>query len=361
LRLAHPTPPRADGLRDDRVRPIVLGPNPVPKFYRGGSALAGFRGIASTAERSPEDWVGSATTAFGTADEGLSLLDDGTPLREAFAADPNAFFGPRHAERLGADPGLLVKLLDAGERLPVHCHPDRRFSRDHLNCPYGKTEAWVVIGTEGARPSVYLGFREHVSRQTLDEWVYAQDRAGLLAAVNRLPVAVGDTLLVPGGVPHAIGEAVFVVEPQEPADLSVLLEWEGFDIDGRREGHVGLGFDVALGCVDRTAWDSSRLERLRRVRRRDRPGVDVLFPQEADLFFRAERIRPQPISMLPASFSILVTVEGEGKLETGLGERMILERGQTVLVPFAAGDCTLEGRLSAIRCMPPEVGQLNTG
>ena len=72
------------------------------------------------------------------------------------------------------------------------------------------------------------------------------------ALVNTL--SPGDRVLVPAGMPHAIGRGILLVELQEPTDFSVLLEWEGFAIDGRAEGHLGLGFDVALGCVDRAGW-----------------------------------------------------------------------------------------------------------
>jgi mannose-6-phosphate isomerase len=29
---------------------------------------------------------------------------------------------------------LLVKLLDAGQRLPVHAHPDGQFAQTHVAC-----------------------------------------------------------------------------------------------------------------------------------------------------------------------------------------------------------------------------------
>ncbi|HEX5782582.1 MAG TPA: hypothetical protein VFX80_11705, partial [Solirubrobacteraceae bacterium] len=59
-------------------------------------------------------------------------LEDGTFVRDAVAADPEAWLGP------GRDhPGLLVKLLDAGQRLPVHFHPDRTFAREALGSEFG--------------------------------------------------------------------------------------------------------------------------------------------------------------------------------------------------------------------------------
>jgi mannose-6-phosphate isomerase len=82
--------------------------------------------------------------------------------------------------------------------------------------------------------------------------------------------------------------------------------------------------------------------------------VDVLFPPEADPFFRAERIRPRDAASLPAGFSIVVITLGRGRLEFGAARSLEVARGDTVLVPFAAGDCRLVGSLEAVRCMPPD-------
>lgn len=343
------------------MEPIVLGPNQVHRFYRGGPAIAEFRRTRSADDHAPEDWVASATSVFGSEGTGLSTLPDGRRVADAFAADPEAFFGPRHAERFGADPGLLVKLLEAGERLPVHCHPDREFARRHLGCPFGKTEAWVIVEVQSPEPEaeaeVFLGFRNEIDPAELAAWVTAQDTTAILGAMHRIPVTVGDAVLVPAGLPHAVGEGVFLVELQEPTDLSVLLEWEGFDVDGARDGHLGLGFDVALGCVDRSGWGKERLDHLRTSReggRDARPGVDVLFPAEADPFFRAERIRLRDASPVPAGFSVLVITGGRGRLEFGTAGSLEVARGDTVLVPFAAGDGRLVGSVEAVRCMPPD-------
>jgi mannose-6-phosphate isomerase len=339
------------------VKPIRLAANRFPRFYRGGSAIDELRGTAPDAGGAflPEDWVGSTTTAFGSADDGLTRLEDGRTLRAAVAADPEGFLGPGHAQAYGDDPALLVKLLHAGERLPVHCHPGRDFARRHLGCPWGKTEAWVIAGTDGPDPVVHLGFREPMDPGRLAELVDTQQVAPLLTGLNTVPVAVGDTVLVPAGLPHAIGPGVLLVELQEPTDLSVLLEWEGFAIDGRRDGHLGLGFELALGCVDRSGWGADRLARLRTGRGPDRPGVERLFPAEADPFFRAERLRPDPAAELEAAFSILVVTGGAGGLSTA-GGSLELGRGDTVLVPHAAGPGRVHGRLAAVRCLPPAPG-----
>ena len=341
------------------MRPMKLPANQFRRFYRGGSAIARFRGSVDTEEYVPEDWVGSATAAFGGDTDGLSRLPDGRRFRDALAADPEPFLGRAHVERFGDDPALLVKLLDAGQRLPVHCHPSREFARRHLDCPFGKTEAWVITEVRGTSPAVHLGFVEEVDPATLTGWVDRQETATMLDALHRFAVAPGDAVLVPAGVPHAIGEGVFLVELQEPTDFSVLLEWTGFAIDGRADGHLGLGFDLALESVDRSGWPPEALARLRGGRRDGRgvrPGVDLLLPAEADPFFRAERLRPAAAGsvQLEQGFCILVVVDGAGRLVTKGGGSLDLRHGDTVLLPFAAGAGAVSGRVEVIRCLPPE-------
>lgn len=299
--------------------------------------------------------MGSTTTIFGEETRGLSALPEGRSLRDAVAVDPEAFLGAAHAERYGADPALLVKLLHAGERLPVHCHPSRAFSRRHLDCPFGKTEAWVIVEVEGDRPAVHLGFRHDVDEPLLAGWVERQETEAMLGALHTLDVAPGDAVLVPAGVPHAIGAGVLLVELQEPTDFSVFLEWEGF-LDGPVDGHLGIGYDLALTCVDRSGFGDEAVARLHqhaRAARELRPGAWSVFAPEGDMYFRAERLLPRPRVALEPSFSILVILDGEGRLETEHGGDLSLRRGDTVLVPYASGAASVGGAVEAIRCLPP--------
>jgi mannose-6-phosphate isomerase len=339
------------------MRPFPLPANQLRRFYGGGPRIAALRGLPAGDERSPEDWVGSVTASFGSSVEGLSRLEDGRLLADELAADPESFLGPEHVAHFGPHPALLVKLLDAGERLPVHFHPDRAFARKHLGSAYGKSEAWVVVVAEGEQPSVWLGLRKAVDAQTLADWTRRQERRALLGALNRVRVRPGDALFVPAGLLHAIGVGLLIVELQEPSDLSVLLEWEGFDLDGAADGHLGLGFDTALRAATRSPLGPEPLAELRAGRGEgERPGVERLLPAEADRFFGAERIRPRPSAPLPRGFSILVGLDGAGRLVTEAGE-LPIARGSTVLVPWAAGDGSLEGEgLHVLRCLPPEVG-----
>lgn len=317
---------------------------PADRFYRGGEQIRRFRGTAAAGDHVPEDWVGSGTPLFGEAHLGLTVLPDGTVLRDAFEADPVRWFGAEHAARWGADPGLLVKLLDAGERLPVHAHPDRDWAAEHLGLAHGKTEAWIAL--RGAE--VRLGFTRDVTRDELAGWVAAQDVAGMLGAMHTQRVEAGDAVLVPAGLPHAIGAGAFVVELQEPTDLSILIEWDGFALDGARDGHLGLGFDTALTAMDRRGWSPAQVEALRRTTA-DATG-DLLPGGEEH--FRAER-RREP-GRWDAGFGVVVAVSGSARLEPAVGEPVTVAAGQTWLVDHAAGavDVTGDG-FELIRCRPP--------
>jgi mannose-6-phosphate isomerase len=327
------------------VEPIALGPNMPDTFYRGAGHISSFRGTSF--DPHPEDWIASTTSRFGAAPAGLTRLPGGALLVDVIEADPLAWLGPDHVARFGVNPALLIKLLDAGQRLPVHAHPDRTFATEHLASPYGKTEAWIVLDAP-ADAAVWLGFTHDISADELTTWVARQDVTSLLAATNRVPIRAGDALLCPAGMPHAIGEGILLLELQEPTDFSVLLEWDGFPLT-QADAALGLPLEVALQCLDRRRCGPARLAELR-----GHPNtVGTLLPAEADQFFIAERVGA---GSFEAGFSTLIVTSGSGQLNTDRGnsmpQSMQLRRGQTVLIPFAAGDCTISGDLSAIRCRP---------
>lgn len=335
------------------MRPVLLPANQPRQFYRGGEQIAAFRGEPARDDHRPEDWVGSTVSLFGGA-EGLTRLPDGSLLRDAVAAEPEAYLGAEHVAAYGADPALLVKLLDAGQRLPVHCHPDREFAARHLHCPFGKTEAWVVVGTTGDDASVHLGFSRDVDAEEVDRWVAHQDAGAMLAAMNRVPVVPGDALLVPAGAPHAVGAGVFLVELQEPTDFSVMLEWASFGLDDRSTTQLGLPSAQALGCLDRTGRSVEQVRALGTSASDPQRQQDVssLLPGQAAPFFRAEQVLGHGTRLDPG-FALLVVTAGEGRLRTDQGEEVGLRRGHTVLVPHAAGATYADGDVRIVRARPP--------
>jgi mannose-6-phosphate isomerase len=341
---------------------VQLTPNTPHRFYRGGERILAFRGLPVPADfdgRRPEDWLASTTQLFAEGGDGLTVLPDGRLLAEALEQDPAGWLGEEHLARHGASPGLLVKLLDAGERLPVHSHPDRQFAARHLDCAHGKTEAWLVVAAEpGAR--VWVGFHDDVDVTDLAELVDAQDER-LLALLNGFEVQRGDAILVPAGQPHAIGEGVLVVELQEPTDFSVMLEHERFGLDAAH-AWLGLPRRVALESVALAALSAEDIAALR-TRWLDEGGVRPALPEAASEYFAADVVDTSDgPAQLPAGFSVLVVVDGAGTLRSAHDAPVPLRAGQTLLIPYAAGDLVVDGAVTALRCSPSrDPGRVRAG
>lgn len=333
---------------------VRLAPNLIDHFYRGGAKIAALRGIETTSPRQPEEWLAATVSRAGESSVGLARTTNGDLLRDLVAADPVAWLGADApaAPRSGpADTGVLVKLLDAGQRLPVHVHPDRGFAARHLDCPYGKTEAWYVLDSDGDG-AVYLGWHEDVDPAELEQARDAQDSAWMLSRLNRVEVRPGDGVLVPAGTAHAIGEGVFLAEVQEPTDFSILLEWS-VTTSTRDDSHLGLGFDAAMGAVSTRAVDARRLAGL--VHRVD-PGSRASTPQpclptEADPFFRLDLVAPTSRCRVEEGFAVLLVLHGAGELATGTG-RVALDRGAVLAVPAAAGEWDVLGDVGVLVARP---------
>ena len=308
------------------MRPERLTPTRVYRFYQGGLLIDRLRGDPERDTDHPEDWVGSITAANNPGrdepEAGLSRLADGGLLRDAVAADPQGWLGPAAAT---GTTGVLVKLLDAAQRLPVHAHPSRVFASEHLGSPFGKTEAWIVLATREEHADVWIGPREPVDAATYRAWIEAQDLDALLGSLHRVPVRAGDVIYVPAGIPHSIGAGVLIAELQEPTDFSIVCEWQGFPIDPD-DTHLGMGWDVALGAFDLRAHKPVRV-----------------LPEEAREFFWADD-NPSPAGR----FAIWIVTAGEGEID-GMPARA----GDTLAVPAAVDNVRVTGGLEILRCLGP--------
>jgi mannose-6-phosphate isomerase len=342
--------------------PHRVAVNCPPVYYAGGSRIAAFRRLERAAA-GPEDWVGSTAAlpsgllAGTDPTTGVSRLEGGELLRDAVRDDAPGWLGPVLAGSLRAgEVGLLVKLLDAGERLPVHCHPSRAAARSLLGSPFGKTEGWAVLHADPGA-TVWLGFRRDVGRDELHALVAAQDGKAMLELMNEIEVGAGDVIYVPAGAPHAIGRGVFLTELQEPTSFSVLAEYEAFGLDAT-QATLGLGWEQALGCFDlRGAGGGdprSLVRRPERISSGDGGVVDRLFPVHADEYFRGFRLGVAgSLTFEPAGYRVLVATSGAAQLQFERGPSAQVGEGETWVLPFALGALHAEGSAELVVAMPP--------
>jgi len=334
-------------------QPQLLPPNVIEHWYAGGPALAAWRHLPPVGERSPEEWVGATVGRFGDPDRGPSPLADGTLLRDAVVADPVGWLGRNDADP--GDTGVLVKFIDAGQRLPVHVHPTRDFACRYLDCAYGKTEAWYVLDAADDA-AVWVGWRDDVDPARVQELVDAQDSAALLELMHRITVRPGDGILVPGGTPHAIGAGILVIEAQEPTDQSILLERTNTTASDS-EIFLGLDRDVALSAVDHAALrDPQTL-----IRNAGGAGLVAVLPDEAAPFFQMQML--SGAADVPAGFAVAVVLAGRGAVTGTHSAALDVTAGQTLVIPAAAGDWRVDGDARLLVCRPgttwPPAGPLN--
>ncbi|SPO29241.1 related to Mannose-6-phosphate isomerase [Ustilago trichophora] len=327
----NPTAPKLAG-------PIILPSHQLPeRFYLGGPRIASFRGEPSRSSREPEDWVASTTCCAGHDTLGLTRLPTtNTLLLDEIQRDPISWLGATHVDKYGEDTKLLIKLLDAGQRLPIHAHPHVDWARVHVKRNHGKAEAWHILSSG----EVYLGLKEAVSEERLLELVDKQEVETMLAMMHKVDVKEGDTVYVPPGMLHAIGEGILLVEVQEPEDLSILLEWRDFQLDGRADGHLGLGFEKAITAVTTSTLTEEHLETLV-TRAGAVASTSNVLPQEALEFFRMDRFERN--ANVTASFQIVVVLKGEVEIKLDNGEEgTLLKTGSTTLLRHADGSVTFK-------------------
>lgn len=351
---------------------VLLPANRVWRTYPGGATLDWLAGKENPGDSHfPEDWIASITTARNAGREhlreGVSTVEVGGRSHELdglIARDPEYFLGSAHVARHGASPMLLVKFLDPAIRLHVQAHPTREFARAHLGAISGKTEAYHVLAVREnvAQPHLYLGFQHPPAREEFRRMVEAQDVAAIERCFEKVPLAPGDTIIVPGGLPHAVGAGVFLVEIQEPSDLVVRLEFErGGYVLPERARFMDRGIDFALSLIDFAAHPLAEIDarwRCRPQRRRElAPGSwqDTLIGPEHTPCFRVRRTHLEsPVAKREDEFHVAIVTEGACTIETARG-RHRLGRFDKCLLPAGLGEVLISplAPTEIIECYPP--------
>jgi mannose-6-phosphate isomerase len=170
--------------------------------------------------------------------EAQSVVHDGPlkgkTLQELWINHRAEIFGEKHAENPSPRFPLLIKLLDARERLSVQVHPPVSRAEELGGEP--KTECWYFLhAAEGA--SVYAGLKQEVTRESFEQ---ALASGQVEETLHRAPARTGESIFIPSGRLHAIGEGLVIVEVQQNSDTTYrVFDWNRHGLDGKpRELHV---------------------------------------------------------------------------------------------------------------------------
>ncbi len=227
---------------------------------------------------------------------------------------------------------LLVKIIDAKEKLSIQVHPDDAYARIHENGSLGKTECWYVMDCpEGAE--LVIGHNAK-TRQELADLVHAGKYEEL---IRRIPVRKGDFVQIVPGTIHAITEGLLILETQQSSDITYRVYDYGRLVDGKpRQIHVEQSIEVTnvpdesveKGLVHAQGLSENELHEL--------VSCDFYRVWKLNVNGQCEIGQDYP-------FLNLSVIEGEGSLN---GRK--IRRGDHMILPAGYGRMSFQGNMECI-------------
>ncbi|HKS37893.1 MAG TPA: type I phosphomannose isomerase catalytic subunit [Verrucomicrobiae bacterium] len=233
---------------------------------------------------------------------------------------------------------LLIKILDAQEKLSLQVHPPASVAARLGGEP--KTEMWYIAD---ARPGaeLYVGLRRGVTRTEFERKI----RDGTVAdCFHRVPVRRGDVMFLPSGRVHAIGAGIVIFEIQQNSDTTYrVFDWNRAGLDGKpRDLHI----EQSLECIDFNDFEPAMVkgrsyeEEGGRLQRRELVSDPLFVVEEARLMDAGSH------SISGATLEIIGVLEGDLTVHHS-PHRKRLGAGAFCLIPPGLPPVTLEVRESA--------------
>ncbi len=218
------------------VYPLLLKPF-LTDYLWGGNRLKTEFGFETEKDIAAEAWV------FSCHKDGSDIVVNGEfkgkTLPEVLNAWGDKAIGKNAAE-FSYFP-LLIKLIDAKQKLSVQVHPDDEYALKNEG-EYGKTEMWYVVDCDQGAKLIY-GFKEDISKQEFERRI--KDNT-LTDVCNFVPVNKGDVFFISAGTLHAIGEGILIAEVQQNSNTTYRVSDYGrLGADGKpRALHIDKALDV---------------------------------------------------------------------------------------------------------------------
>ena len=139
---------------------------------------------------------------------------------------------------------MLLKFLDAREKLSVQVHPEDD-QKDYIpSGETGKSEAWVVLEA-GPASRIYAGLKPGTTRDDLERALASRAVADLLAS---FAPRVGDAVFLRARTVHSLS-GLMVFEVQENSDVTFrLYDWDR--VNPKSGKPRSLQVEQAMACVN---------------------------------------------------------------------------------------------------------------
>jgi beta-mannosidase len=270
----------------------------------------------------------------------------GTKLTELIGSFGRDLLGHTVRERdLGKFP-LLIKLIDAKDKLSVQVHPDNHYARINEYGEYGKNEMWYIVSAEPGAKIVY-GVAPGVTKESFAAEV-EEDK--IESCLNYMEVSAGDAVNIPAGLVHAIGAGIVIAEIQQNSNVTYrVFDYNRTDNSGNRRP---LHIEKALEVINFNNCNTSGKLSGTRVEIGEGSIKTCLMENK---FFSVEKYELDGKAEEVADGSRFYTytcLEGEGKIIYDGGAESI-SMGESILIPAALGTYIIEGKLQVIKSYVP--------
>lgn len=274
----------------------------------------------------PEGPVGESWD-IAQQERGMSVVDSGpwagVSLAELMADHASDLVGA--ADDGSGEFPLLIKLIDANDRLSVQVHPDDELAVELGVAPRGKTECWFCLGDGGelyqgtATGTTRAAFEAAIADNTVDQHL------------NRYVTRDGDFFFMPARTVHALGRGTLIYEIQQSCDCTFRVsDWGRVGLDGKpRPLHVAESLqtiDFSDADWGPTGGTFSELP----------AGGSERGLASCPYFSVTERRAETTRGEANGTAWVVICVAGEGTLSTAAGA-VPLAPMRSVLVPASAG------------------------
>lgn len=273
----------------------------------------------------------------------------GRSLHDLLRDDAASILGTRAALTIHGRFPLLLKILDAHQKLSIQVHPDDALAKGFGEDDGGKTEMWHILQT-CPDAKLYCGLPSSMGREEAEALLYAGTLSDHLTTIV---ANAGESVFVPAGIIHAIGEGYLLAEIQQNSDLTYRMDdWGRVDAAGHaRELHL----DKAKACVRYPNTHPGIMPKFTYVIENTKIHVLTACP-----FFATEEIEFGTLEYNAnrgETFQIILAKRGQTTIRSG-SQSCTIEPGAAALVAGSAHEVQLSGSGSALMYYVPDI-QLN--
>jgi mannose-6-phosphate isomerase len=243
---------------------------------------------------------------------------------------------------------LLLKLIDASDKLSVQVHPDDRYANDNENGESGKHEAWYIIDAKPGAQIIY----NVIPGIDKNEFIESVNKSEIDQCLNYMKVFSGDVINICPGIIHSIGAGIVLAEIQQNSNLTYrLYDYDRIDKKGNKRV---LNIKKALDVMDFAPND--RKEKALGIDFRINAGAHKSFKLankyfSLEIYWVAGEIEENTDG---SKFYIYLFLEGKAMV-TYLRGRIPVKAGESIFIPASMGEFTMKGNFKALKMYVPDI------